>query len=110
VVSLQSDGSAQYTLQALWTMARERLKVTVIIAANHRYAIQQTELTRAAAALDDAVIANLTQLDKPRVDWVALAQGYGVEAVRATTNAALADALRHGLTLDGPLLIQAELP
>lgn len=110
VVSLQSDGSAQYTLQSLWTMARERLKVTVIIAANHRYAILQTELTRAAAPLYDSVIANLTVLDKPRVDWVALAQGYGVDAVRATTNAELAEALRRGLTLDGPLLIQAELP
>ncbi|WP_309751793.1 acetolactate synthase large subunit [Novosphingobium sp.] len=110
VVSLQSDGSAQYTLQSLWTMAREGLKVTVIVAANHRYAILQTELARAAAPLDNAVIANLTRLDKPRVDWVALAQGYGVEAVCATTNAELAAALRHGLTLDGPLLIQAELP
>lgn len=110
VVSLQSDGSAQYTLQSLWTMAREGLKVTVIIAANHRYAILQTELTRAAAPLDDAVIANLTRLDKPRIDWVALAQGYGVEAVRATTNGELAAALERGLMLDGPLLIQAELP
>ncbi|MEP7349903.1 MAG: acetolactate synthase large subunit [Sphingorhabdus sp.] len=110
IVSVQSDGSAQYTLQALWTMAREGLRVTVIIAANHRYAILQTELNRAAAPLDDALIANLTRLDKPKVDWVALAQGYGVEAVRATTNGELADALRDGLTLDGPFLIQAELP
>ncbi|MEJ2459298.1 MAG: thiamine pyrophosphate-dependent enzyme, partial [Novosphingobium sp.] len=110
VVSLQSDGSAQYTLQSLWTMAREGLKVTIIMAANHRYAILQTELNRADAPLDDAVIANLTRLDNPRVDWVALAQGYGVEAIRATTNAELAAALRRGLSLDGPLLIQAELP
>ena len=110
IISLQSDGSAQYTLQALWTMAREGLKITVIIAANHRYAILQTELSRADVPLDDAVVANLTKLDHPKVDWVALAQGYGVEAVRATTNGELASALRHGLTLDGPLLIQAELP
>jgi acetolactate synthase-1/2/3 large subunit len=110
VVSLQSDGSAQYTLQSLWTMAREGLKVTVIIAANHRYAILQTELNRAAVPLDDAVVASLTKLDKPRVDWVALARGYGVEAARVTTGAALADALQHGLACDGPFLIQAELP
>lgn len=110
VVALQSDGSAQYTLQALWTMAREKLSVTVIMAANHRYGILQTELNRAAAPLDDAVIAGLTRLDNPRVDWVALAQGYGVEAVRASTNAELAAALLCGLSLDGPLLIQAELP
>ena len=110
VVSLQSDGSAQYTIQALWTMARERLPVTVIIAANHRYGILQTELTRASAPLDDTIVAGLTLLDKPRVDWVALAKGYGVEAVRVVTNAELAEALRRGLTHDGPLLIQAELP
>lgn len=110
VVSLQSDGSAQYTLQSLWTMAHEGLKVTVIIAANHRYAILQTELSRASAPLDDEVIANLTRLDKPRVDWVALARGYGVEAVRVTTGSELSSALQQGLAFDGPFLIQAELP
>jgi acetolactate synthase-1/2/3 large subunit len=110
VVSLQSDGSAQYTLQALWTMAREGLPVTVIMAANHRYAILQTELVRASAPLDDAVIAGLTRLDNPRVDWVALAAGYGVKGLRVTNVGELAAALREGLAHDGPLLIQAELP
>lgn len=110
VVSLQSDGSAQYTLQSLWTMAREKLPVTVIMAANHRYAILQTELTRASASLDDDVIAGLTRLDNPRIDWTALAKGYGVEAVVARTNGELAAALARGLAMDGPLLIQAELP
>jgi acetolactate synthase I/II/III large subunit len=110
VVSLQSDGSAQYTLQSLWTMAREKLPVTIIIAANHRYGILQTELNRVDAPLDDNVIAGLTRLDNPRADWTALAKGYGVEAVRVTTNAELEAALERGLALDGPLLIQAELP
>ncbi|PTR11022.1 acetolactate synthase-1/2/3 large subunit [Novosphingobium sp. GV055] len=110
VVSLQSDGSAQYTLQALWTMAREKLPVTVILAANHRYAILQTELVRANAPLGDAMIEALTLLDKPKVDWVSLARGYGVEAVRVTTCGELAEALAQGLALDGPMLIQAELP
>ena len=110
VVALQSDGSAQYTLQSLWTMAREKLPITVIIAANHRYAILQTELNRAEAPLGDAVIAGLTRLDNPRIDWIALAKGYGVDAVRATTNGELADALDQGLRSEGPLLIQAELP
>lgn len=110
VISLQSDGSAQYTLQSLWTMAREGLNVTVIMAANHRYAILQTELKRADAPLDDETIAGLTLLDNPRVDWVSLASGYGVEAVRVTTGAELANALRFALAFDGPFLIQAELP
>jgi acetolactate synthase-1/2/3 large subunit len=110
VVSLQSDGSAQYTLQALWTMARENLPITVIIAANHRYAILQTELVRAEAPLDDAVIAGLTRLDSPRVDWTALAAGYGVQAACVTTIGELEAALREGLAHDGPMLVQAELP
>lgn len=110
VVSLQSDGSAQYTLQALWTMAREKLPVTIILAANHRYAILQTELKRADIALEDPVVASLTLLDTPRVDWSALAAGYGVPAVTVRTAQELAAALERGLGLDGPLLIQAELP
>lgn len=110
VVSLQSDGSGHYTVQALWTMAREKLPVTIIIAANHRYGILQTELNRVDAPLEDPVIASLTRLDNPRADWTALAAGYGVEAVRVTTVADFNAALERGLTLDGPLLIQAELP
>jgi acetolactate synthase-1/2/3 large subunit len=110
VVSLQSDGSAHYTLQALWTMARERLPVTIIVAANHRYAILQTELNRAEASLDDRAIAALTRLDNPRADWTALAAGYGVPARRATTVGEFREALVEGLAADGPLLIQAELP
>ncbi|MEP7004693.1 MAG: acetolactate synthase large subunit [Sphingomonas bacterium] len=110
VVSLQSDGSAHYTLQALWTMAREKLRVTIILAANHRYGILQTELDRVEAPLEDPVIASLTRLDNPRADWVALAAGYGVDAVRVTNAGELNAALERGLSLDGPLLIQAELP
>lgn len=110
VVSLQSDGSAHYTLQALWTMAREKLNVTVILAANHRYGILQTELNRVEAPLEDSVIAALTRLDNPRADWTALAAGYGVQAVRVTKAAEFRTALERGLLLEGPLLIQAELP
>lgn len=110
VVSLQSDGSAQYTLQSLWTMAREKLKVTVIIAANQRYAILQTELKRADAPLGDATIADLTRLDNPSIDWVSLARGYGVEAVRVGTGVELARALELALATDGPFLIEATLP
>lgn len=110
VVSLQSDGSGHYTLQALWTMAREKLPVTIILAANHRYGILQTELNRVEAELTDPVVASLTRLDNPRVDWTALAEGYGVPAIRATTAAAFTDALAQGLATDGPMLIQAELP
>ncbi|BAV64434.1 acetolactate synthase large subunit [Sphingobium cloacae] len=110
VVALQSDGSAQYTLQSLWTMARERLPVTIIMASNHRYGILQTELKRADVDLAQPAIEKLTVLADPKTDWTALAAGYGVEAVRVTTPAEFSAALRRGLELDGPLLIQAELP
>lgn len=110
IVALQSDGSGHYTLQSLWTMARERLPVTIVIAANHRYGILQTELTRADVPLDQSAVERLTRLDNPCADWTALAAGYGVPAVRVETPADFAATLRRGLGEDGPLLIQAELP
>ena len=109
VVCLQSDGSAQYTLQALWTLAREQLNVTIVISANHRYGILQTELSRAGAQLDRPVIERMTRLDSPRLDWLALARGYGVPATRATTAAEFQTALSRGLQANGPYLIEAQL-
>ena len=109
VICLQSDGSAQYTIQSLWTMAREKLDITVIICANHRYGILQTELRRSGAALDQSAIAGLTRLDSPRVDWVALAKGYGVPAWRCTAAEDFRQTLARGLRTSGPCLIEAEL-
>lgn len=109
VVCLQSDGSAQYTVQALWTLAREGLDVTVIIAANHRYGILQTELRRAGAQ-DGKASAHMTRLDSPRVDWVSLARGYGVPAVRVDAAEAFGSALRNSLRTAGPFLIECALP
>jgi acetolactate synthase-1/2/3 large subunit len=110
VVCLQSDGSAQYTLQALWTLAREGLDVTVIIAANHRYGILQTELQRAGANVDGAACARMTRLDSPRVDWVSLARGYGVPAERIENAESLQRTLRQSLQSPGPSLIECQLP
>ncbi len=108
-VCLQSDGSAQYTIQALWTLARERLNVTVIICANHRYGILQTELRRAGAPLDRPATARLTSLDDPRLDWVALAKGYGVEGERISTPETFRSVLARTLRAPGPYLIEAQL-
>ena len=77
---------------------------------NHRYGILQTELDRVDAELTDPVTASLTRLDNPRADWTSLAAGYGVPARRVTTVGEFEKALAEGLTMDGPLLIQAELP
>jgi acetolactate synthase-1/2/3 large subunit len=109
VFALQSDGSAQYTIQSLWTMARERLPVVMLITSNRRYAILQTELTRAGIEPGPQA-RRLTLLDDPPLDWLALARGYGVPATTASTGAELhrmlGEALKRG---DGPALIEMRL-
>ena len=109
VFALQSDGSAQYTIQALWTMARERLPVVMLIASNRRYGILQTELAR--AGIDPGPQAQrLTSLDDPPLDWSGLAQGYGVSCVSVSTCDELQAALRTALThVTGPILIEMRL-
>jgi acetolactate synthase-1/2/3 large subunit len=109
VICLQSDGSAQYTIQSLWTMAREALKITIILCANHRYGILQTELRRSGAALDRPATARLTTLDAPRMDWISLAKGYGVPGCRVTTREEFNKALTTGTATSGPYLIEAQL-
>jgi len=109
IICLQSDGSAQYTIQALWTMARESLNITIILCANHRYGILQTELRRAGAALDRQATARLTALDSPKVDWVSLAKGYGVPGCRVSNIAEFNKALATGCHTTGPYLIEAQL-
>ena len=95
-----------YTLQALWTMARESLDVTVVVFSNRRYAILGVELMR--AGIDPGAVAgSLTDLSRPDLDWVALATGMGVPASRATTTDELVDQLRRSLATAGPALIEA---
>lgn len=109
VIALQSDGSAQYTIQALWTMARERTPVTILITSNRRYAILQNELTRAGVKEYGPQALALTELDRPAIDWMALATAYGVPAVRATTAEVLAEELTAALQVPGPRLIEMVL-
>jgi len=109
VICLQSDGSAQYTIQSLWTMAREKLNITIILSANHRYGILQTELRRAGADLARPATERLTALDSPRLDWVSLAKGYGVPGCRVTTVEEFNKALGSGFRTTGPHLIEAQL-
>jgi hypothetical protein len=76
VVALVSDGSTQYTVQTLWSLAHEQLPVVVLVAANHQYAILRNELRRGGAALSEAAAA-MTSLADPCIDWVGLAQAHG---------------------------------
>lgn len=107
VINLQADGSAFYTLQALWTQAREDLDVTTVICANSRYRILEAELLRAGVTEPGSAAGSLTSLGGPEPDWTALAAGFGVAATRATTGAELVDALRHAYTTPGPHLVHA---
>lgn len=107
VLALQADGSGMYTLQALWTQAREGLDVTTVIAANRGYRILTVEMQRAGIERPGPTIAPLTDLGSPTLDWVALAGGMGVPAERATTAEELTAALARAFAEPGPHLIEA---
>ncbi len=107
VIGLQADGSAMYTLQALWTQAREGLDVTTVLFANRAYASLKHELFNVGARNPGATALNMLEIGRPDLDWVALARGMGVEAGRATTNAEFIRELRAGLSSEGPYLIEA---
>lgn len=108
VVALVSDGSTQYTIQTLWSMAHEGLNVVVLVAANHQYAILRNELRRGGAALGERAAA-MTSLENPRIDWVLLAQSYGVKASRAQTAEELAEQFAKAVATSGPSLIEMAL-
>jgi acetolactate synthase I/II/III large subunit len=109
VVCLEGDGSAMYTLQALWTQARERLDVTTVIFANRSYVILNVELKRVGATGRGPKALSMLDLHNPVLDWVALAQGMGVEASRAETAEAFADQFAAAMAGRGPRLIEAVL-
>lgn len=110
VVALQSDGSAAYTISALWTMAREQLDITVVILNNHAYAILQLELLRVGTHADGERSRSLLDLSRPDIDFASIAQGFGVPATRAGTAGELAEQFRAALAEPGPHLIDAALP
>jgi acetolactate synthase I/II/III large subunit len=107
VVSLQADGSGMYTLQALWTQAREGLNVSTVIFANRRYAILQGELTNVGAQGIGRKGLDMLEIDRPTIDWVALAKGLGVDATRVDTMEEFNIALQRSLATAGPTLIEA---
>jgi acetolactate synthase I/II/III large subunit len=110
VVCLQADGSAMYTVSALWTMAREGLDVTTVLLNNRSYAILRMELSRTGAEGAGPRANQLLDLSGPDLDFVALSQGMGVPATRATTAEELADQFAKALAEPGPHLIEAMVP
>jgi acetolactate synthase-1/2/3 large subunit len=114
VLALVGDGSAMYTIQALWTMARERLNVTTVILNNKSYAILNVELQRVGATgpgtgSGDKARSQL-DLSNPGLDFVQLGASMGVHSVRATTAEELNTALENALRSPGPHLIEALVP
>jgi acetolactate synthase-1/2/3 large subunit len=105
VICLQADGAGMYSLQSLWTQARERLDVINIVFANRRYAILQGELA-AVGAKPGPASNELFDLARPEIRWTKLAEGMGVEAVRVETLEAFADAFRSAVARRGPFLIE----
>ncbi len=108
VLNLQADGSAAYTLQALWTQAREGLDVTTVLFANQAYRILELEYARTGAGEQPGPRAQqLLSLGKPDMNWTLLARGMGVPASRAATAGEFNAALRAALATPGPNLIEA---
>jgi len=113
VVALQADGSGMYTLQALWTQARENLNITTILLSNRAYAILKHELKNVGARSADkqsgSIAHDMMELNRPDLDWRSLAKGMGVEAGLATDVSSLVTEINKGLTSEGPYLIEAVL-
>jgi acetolactate synthase I/II/III large subunit len=109
VVALQGDGGGMYTLQALWTQAREKLDVTTVIFANRSYAILNIELGRVGAGTPGPKAMSMLDLHNPEIDWCGLARAMGVEASRATTTDELAGQFESAMKTRGPRLIEVVL-
>jgi acetolactate synthase-1/2/3 large subunit len=108
VLNLQADGSGMYTLQGLWTQAREKLPVTTIVLSNRKYAILLGEY-RGVGANPGRTAMDMMDLGNPDLNWVKLAEGMGVEAAKATTLETCADLMRQSFSRDGPFVIELEI-
>ncbi|MEZ5322069.1 MAG: acetolactate synthase large subunit [Microthrixaceae bacterium] len=110
VLSLEADGSAMYTMQCLWTQARERRDVVTVVFANHSYAVLNMELNRVGAETIGPKARRMLDLTGPDLDFVALARGMGVKASRALTAEDFNEQLEAALAERGPVLIEAVIP
>jgi len=107
VIALEADGSGMYTLQSLWTMARESLNVTVVIFANRRYRILDIEMQRTKAEGFGAAAESMIDIGNPALDWVKLSAGLGVPATRASTAGEFTTQFAIAMREPGPRLIEA---
>ena len=109
VIGLEADGSAMYTVQALWTMVREDLDVTVLILNNGSYAILNIELARVGVEAPGPTALSLLDLTNPAIQWTDIAKGMGMAAERVDTVEALDRAMAEAMAERGPRLIEVIL-
>jgi acetolactate synthase-1/2/3 large subunit len=109
VVLLQGDGCAMYTEQALWSMAREKADVTVILLKNDAYGVLEIELARVRETDANAKMDSLMYLNNPTLDWLKIAEGHGVSATRATTAEEFRQQFETAMNTKGPQLIEAQV-
>jgi acetolactate synthase-1/2/3 large subunit len=110
VFALEADGSALYTIQSLWTMAREQLDVTVIIFNNRSYAILNMELARVGAKNAGPEAKAQLDLSRPDIDFVELGTGFGVPSQWVANAEELVGAIEQAVAAPGPHLIEARVP
>jgi acetolactate synthase-1/2/3 large subunit len=110
VIALEGDGSAMYTIQSLWTMAREELNVTAVVFNNRSYAILNIELERVGADRPGPAAKEQLDLHGPDLDFVSIARGLGVPAVRVDTGEDLVTQLERAIAEPGPHLIETVVP
>jgi acetolactate synthase-1/2/3 large subunit len=109
VLCLSADGSGMYTLQALWTMAREGLNVTSVIFANRVYSVLKREFSYLGIGDPGSRALDLLEIGRPDLDWVSLGRGMGVPSQRVSSLDEFAKALRNGFAADGPTLVEVPL-
>ena len=106
VVSFQADGSGMYTVQSLWSMAREEVDVTIVLLNNDSYAILNVELSRLKAGEPTDKTRSMFDLSNPSLDWVSLAKGLGVSAVKVHTVEQFREQFEQSMRKKGPFLIE----
>jgi len=109
VINLQADGSGAYSVQALWTQARENLDVITVILSNQSYAILDIEMARAGLNEPGPAAQAMSRLQDPAIDWASITRGFGVQACTVSTAEAFAEAFEEALAGQGPRLIEAQL-
>lgn len=109
VLCLTADGSSMYTLQALWTMAREGLRITIVVFANRDYAVLKREFAYLGVGEPGKRALDMFEIGRPDINWVSLAKGMGVPGTRVNSLEEFGKALREGFESGGATLIEVPL-